>query len=201
MFLAQRICNPQSPIPNPCSDHGKSSSRNRAGHGSAASRHAGGDWSVAVGAGACGPGGCRRAVDRRRRPVHGAQRRGRAAAALQGGPAGRLPAGSWRPYKEKHGVWVVHGTYRGTCPDLRPAHGLHPPGLHHDLAGRPAAVPVPVPRQRVRPPGDQLRGPAPRPLERCAIRVAEDGQLEVDRSRVFREELGQWADPASFVPG
>jgi cytochrome b6-f complex iron-sulfur subunit len=48
--------------------------------------------------------------------------------------------------------------------------------------------------------GINFEGPAPRPLERYAIRVAEDGQLEVDKSRRFQEELGQWKDPASFVP-
>ena len=31
--------------------------------------------------------------------------------------------------------------------------------------------------------GINFEGPAPRPLERYAIRVAEDGQLEVDKSR------------------
>lgn len=48
--------------------------------------------------------------------------------------------------------------------------------------------------------GINFEGPAPRPLERYAIRIAEDGQLEVDKSRRFQEELGQWKDPASFVP-
>ena len=47
--------------------------------------------------------------------------------------------------------------------------------------------------------GINFEGPAPRPLERYAIRVADDGQLEVDKSKTFQEELGQWADPASFV--
>ena len=37
-------------------------------------------------------------------------------------------------------------------------------------------------------------------LERFAIRLADDGQLEVDKSRKFKEELGQWKDAASFVP-
>jgi cytochrome b6-f complex iron-sulfur subunit len=44
-----------------------------------------------------------------------------------------------------------------------------------------------------------FEGPAPRPLERYAISVAEDGQLLVDKSRTFQQELGQWKDPASFV--
>jgi len=48
--------------------------------------------------------------------------------------------------------------------------------------------------------GVNFEGPAPRPLERYAIRVADDGQLEIDKSRSFQEELGQWADPESFIP-
>lgn len=48
--------------------------------------------------------------------------------------------------------------------------------------------------------GINFEGPAPRPLERYAIRLADDGQLEVDKSQTFQEELGAWANPASFVP-
>jgi cytochrome b6-f complex iron-sulfur subunit len=48
--------------------------------------------------------------------------------------------------------------------------------------------------------GINFEGPAPRPLERYAIRIADDGQLEVDKSQTFQEELGAWANPASFVP-
>jgi cytochrome b6-f complex iron-sulfur subunit len=47
--------------------------------------------------------------------------------------------------------------------------------------------------------GLNFEGPAPRPLERYAIRVAEDGQLEVDKGRLFQQELGQWKDPDSYV--
>jgi cytochrome b6-f complex iron-sulfur subunit len=39
-------------------------------------------------------------------------------------------------------------------------------------------------------------------LERYAVHVADDGQIEVDTGRVFRQDFGQWDDPASFVvPG
>jgi cytochrome b6-f complex iron-sulfur subunit len=48
--------------------------------------------------------------------------------------------------------------------------------------------------------GINFEGPAPRPLERYAIRRADDGQIEVDKSRLFQEEMGQWNDPASFIP-
>jgi cytochrome b6-f complex iron-sulfur subunit len=48
--------------------------------------------------------------------------------------------------------------------------------------------------------GINFEGPAPRPLERYAIHLADDGQLEVDKSQTFNEELGAWSNPASFVP-
>ena len=48
--------------------------------------------------------------------------------------------------------------------------------------------------------GVNFEGPAPRPLERYAISMADDGQLLVDKSRTFQQELGQWNDPASFIP-
>ena len=47
--------------------------------------------------------------------------------------------------------------------------------------------------------GINFEGPAPRPLERYAIRIADDGQLEIDKSKIFQEEIGQWNDPASYV--
>jgi cytochrome b6-f complex iron-sulfur subunit len=46
--------------------------------------------------------------------------------------------------------------------------------------------------------GVNFEGPAPRPLERMGLRIAE-GMLEVDKSVKFQEEMGQWKDPASFV--
>jgi len=48
--------------------------------------------------------------------------------------------------------------------------------------------------------GINFEGPAPRPLERYGIRLADDGQIEIDKSKLFQEEIGQWNDPASFVP-
>jgi len=47
--------------------------------------------------------------------------------------------------------------------------------------------------------GINFEGPAPRPLERYAIRVSDDGQLEIDKSKLFLEEKGEWSDPSSFV--
>ena len=44
-----------------------------------------------------------------------------------------------------------------------------------------------------RPTGVNFEGPAPRPLERTRIVLAEDGQILVDKSRKFQSELGQWS--------
>ena len=113
---------------------------------------------------------------------------------------GDYPAGHVETsYKRQYGVWIVHGEYRGrrqiyalstTCTHLGcitiyqaseqkfkcPCHGS---GFFQD--------------------GINFEGPAPRPLVRYAIGIADDGQLEVDRSRTFQEEQGGWNDPASYV--
>ncbi len=47
--------------------------------------------------------------------------------------------------------------------------------------------------------GVNFEGPAPRPLERARIVLADDGQILVDRSRKFQRELAQWADPEAFL--
>ena len=47
--------------------------------------------------------------------------------------------------------------------------------------------------------GVNFEGPAPRPLERHRIVLAEDGQILIDKSRKFQRELGQWLDPESFL--
>jgi cytochrome b6-f complex iron-sulfur subunit len=47
--------------------------------------------------------------------------------------------------------------------------------------------------------GINFEGPAPRPLERAAIGLADDGQILVDKSRHFQFELGQWAAPEAFL--
>lgn len=47
--------------------------------------------------------------------------------------------------------------------------------------------------------GINFEGPAPRPLERYAIRRTEDGQVIVDKSRKFQRELGQWDEGDSYI--
>jgi cytochrome b6-f complex iron-sulfur subunit len=47
--------------------------------------------------------------------------------------------------------------------------------------------------------GVNFEGPAPRPLERARIVLADDGQILVDKSRHYQYELGQWMDPEAFL--
>ena len=42
-------------------------------------------------------------------------------------------------------------------------------------------------------------GPAPRPMERVKIALAEDGQLLIDTSIVFRYERGEWDKPGAYL--
>ena len=47
--------------------------------------------------------------------------------------------------------------------------------------------------------GINFEGPAPRPLERFRLTMADDGQLLVDKSKKYQQEKGEWSDPESFV--
>ena len=47
--------------------------------------------------------------------------------------------------------------------------------------------------------GVNFEGPAPRPLERARIVLAEDGQLLVDKSMKFQQEKGEWEKPEAFL--
>lgn len=47
--------------------------------------------------------------------------------------------------------------------------------------------------------GINFEGPAPRPLERFALSVDPAGIVIVDKSTKFRQELGQWTNPDSFI--
>lgn len=103
-------------------------------------------------------------------------------------------------FKAQFGVWVVKHEYEGqsqifalktVCTHL----GCTPNWLEAEQKFK-----CPCHGSGFYKDGVNFEGPAPRPLERYAIRVSDDGQLEVDKSRVYHEETGQWKDPSSFVP-
>ncbi len=47
--------------------------------------------------------------------------------------------------------------------------------------------------------GINFEGPAPRPLERYRISLADDGQVLVDKGKIYQQEKGEWKDPQSIL--
>jgi cytochrome b6-f complex iron-sulfur subunit len=105
-------------------------------------------------------------------------------------------------WKEKFGVWIVRtnedlvqkasGFYAllVTCTHL---------GCTPNYLSAEGKFKCPCHGSGFRTTGINFEGPAPRPLERARIVLAEDGQILVDKSRKFQWELGQWADPEAFL--
>jgi cytochrome b6-f complex iron-sulfur subunit len=113
----------------------------------------------------------------------------------EGFPSGKVET----KFVPQYGVWVVNGEFQGqqqiyalktVCTHL----GCTPNWLEAEQKFK-----CPCHGSGFYKDGVNFEGPAPRPLERYAIRVSDDGQLEIDKSKAFQEELGQWADPDSYV--
>jgi cytochrome b6-f complex iron-sulfur subunit len=47
--------------------------------------------------------------------------------------------------------------------------------------------------------GINFEGPAPRPLERYRIVLADDGQILIDKTKIFAYEKGEWSNPESLL--
>ena len=112
-----------------------------------------------------------------------------------------FPAGQVQTkFKAQFGVWVVNGEYNGqqqiyalktVCTHL----GCTPNWLEAEQKFK-----CPCHGSGFYKDGINFEGPAPRPLERYAIRIADDGQIEIDKSQTFQEEMGQWEEASSFIP-
>jgi cytochrome b6-f complex iron-sulfur subunit len=98
-------------------------------------------------------------------------------------------------FKDAFGVWIVREpdkfyaliatcTHLGCSPNWLPAENKFKCPCHGSGFYRT---------------GVNFEGPAPRPLERARIVLADDGQILVDKSVKFQEEKGQWDDPESFL--
>jgi len=98
-------------------------------------------------------------------------------------------------WKDAFGVWIVRDTdefyaliavctHLGCSPNWLPAENkfkcpCHGSGFYRS--------------------GVNFEGPAPRPLERARILLADDGQILVDKSVKFQQEKGEWQKPESFL--
>jgi cytochrome b6-f complex iron-sulfur subunit len=103
-------------------------------------------------------------------------------------------------FKAQFGVWIVNAEYNGqqqivalksVCTHL----GCTPNWLEAEQKFK-----CPCHGSGFYKDGINFEGPAPRPLERYSIAIGNDGQIEVDKSRTFQEEMGQWSDAGSFIP-
>ncbi len=111
-------------------------------------------------------------------------------------------AGVDERWKDRFGVWIVRTPFDmvheapgfyvllSTCTHL----GCTPNWLSAERKFK-----CPCHGSGFRDTGINFEGPAPRPLERTRVVLAEDGQILVDKSRKFQFELGQWADRESFL--
>ena len=98
-------------------------------------------------------------------------------------------------FKTKFGVWLVRtgeGFYAlsTVCTHL---------GCTPNWLGAENKFKCPCHGSGFYPTGINFEGPAPRPLERYRIVMADDGQILVDKSKKYQQEKGQWADPESFL--
>ena len=98
-------------------------------------------------------------------------------------------------WKDAFGVWIAREpegfyaliavcTHLGCSPNWLPAENkfkcpCHGSGFYRD--------------------GVNFEGPAPRPLERARIVLADDGQILVDKSVKFQQEKGEWENAEAFL--
>ena len=98
-------------------------------------------------------------------------------------------------WKAKYGIWVVRaaeGIYAlsTTCTHL----GCTPNWLDGEQKFK-----CPCHGSGFYKTGINFEGPAPRPLERLKISLADDGQILIDKSKKFQQEKGEWNNPDSFL--
>jgi cytochrome b6-f complex iron-sulfur subunit len=105
-----------------------------------------------------------------------------------GGPDKFEEGNVYEQWKNEFGVWIVKQNgqlyaIRTVCTHL----GCTPNWLEGEQKFK-----CPCHGSGFRKTGINFEGPAPRPLERFVIRLSDDGQVEIDKSRKLQQELGQW---------
>ena len=98
-------------------------------------------------------------------------------------------------WKEKFGVWIVLEkemiyALSTVCTHL---------GCTPNWLGNEKKFKCPCHGSGFRSTGINFEGPAPRPLERYRIVLADDGQIFVDKTKKYQHEKGQWSDSESFI--
>jgi cytochrome b6-f complex iron-sulfur subunit len=105
-------------------------------------------------------------------------------------------------FKDKYGVWIVR-----TADDIdQHASGFYVIisvcthlGCTPNYLSAESKFKCPCHGSGFRLTGVNFEGPAPRPLERARVVLADDGQILVDKGKHYQRELGQWIDPEAFL--
>ena len=98
-------------------------------------------------------------------------------------------------WKRRHAIWVIRTPEQiyalsTVCTHL----GCTPNWLQNENKFK-----CPCHGSGFRKTGINFEGPAPRPLERFRIVLADDGRILVDKTKKYQYEKGQWSDPESYL--
>jgi len=116
-----------------------------------------------------------------------------------GAPEQFLPNTVSEAFKKSNQVWICNEEYNGKrilyalstiCTHL----GCTPNWLEADQKFK-----CPCHGSGFYPTGINFEGPAPRPLERFMMFIGDDGQVNVDKTKKFQQEKGEWDDPDSYI--
>ena len=98
-------------------------------------------------------------------------------------------------FKKSHNVWVVRDDEKIIALSTVCTHlGCTPNWIETDRKFK-----CPCHGSGFRSSGINFEGPAPRPLERYKIVMANDGQILVDKTKKFNYEKGEWGRSESFL--
>ena len=98
-------------------------------------------------------------------------------------------------FKKKHKVWIVRDDEKITALSTVCTHlGCTPNWLETERKFK-----CPCHGSGFRSSGINFEGPAPRPLERYKILLADDGQIMIDKTKSFKYEKGEWNRKESFL--
>ena len=126
-------------------------------------------------------------------------------ATFKAGPPGNFSIGVDESFKDTNATWIVRtesdplsdrdgvaGIFAlsTTCTHL----GCIPNWLSAD-----AKFKCPCHGSGFRSSGMNFEGPAPRPLERWRIVMADDGQVLVDKNQKYQWEKEQWPNPEAYL--
>ena len=97
-------------------------------------------------------------------------------------------------FKKQYNVWIVRDDEKITALSTVCTHlGCTPNWLETERKFK-----CPCHGSGFRASGINFEGPAPRPLERYKISLANDGQIMVDKTKSFKYEKGEWNRTESF---